>query len=289
MSIEFVQKAGEGKMVYVLLPLLILHLVLLSVQIEDQSGTLLFNRWILSIEAPFLNMSSGATSGAARIWQNYIWLRGVRDENSKLQQTVQQLSLQNVASEQLRLENVRLRNLLMLTETLPFKTVAARVIGRTPDYLAKVIYVDRGSSDGIRLDDPVVSGSGIVGRVAVVARRESQIQLITNPDASSGAMVDRTRSPGVLKGSGDALLDLNYISNTEQVDIGDIIVSSGLDGIYPKGLYLGKVIESQKGNTVFRTIKVEPGVDLMRLEEVSVLIGRTWTNKDSGALSENKP
>ena len=273
MSIEFMQKTHEGKVAYVLIPLLILHLVLLSVQIEDHSGTLLFNRWILSIEAPFLNISNGAATGVARIWQNYIWLRGVRDQNHQLQQTVQQLSLQNVAFEQLRLENDRLRSLLMLTETLPFQTVAARVIGRTPDYLAKVIYINRGSSDGIRLDDPVISGSGVVGRVAVVARRESQIQLITNGDASSGAMVERTRSPGVLKGSGDALLDLNYIGNTEQVDIGDMIVSSGLDGIYPKGLLLGKVIESQKGNTVFRSIKVEPGVDLMRLEEVSILIG----------------
>jgi len=287
MSIDFMQKTHEGKASYVLIPLLILHLVLLSVQIEDHSGTLLFNRWILSIEAPFLNISNGAAAGVARIWQNYIWLRGVRDQNHQLQQTVQQLSLQNVAFEQLKLENDRLRDLLTLAETLPFQTVAARVIGRTPDYLAKVIYINRGSSDGIRLDNPVISGSGVVGRVAGVARRESQIQLITNGDASSGAMVERTRSPGVLKGSGDALLDLDYIGNTEQVDIGDMIVSSGLDGIYPKGLLLGKVIESQKGNTVFRSIKVEPAVDLMRLEEVSILLG--GVDNDTGKPSENGP
>jgi len=287
MSIEFMQKTSEGKIVYVLIPLLILHLVLLSVQIEDRSGTLLVNRWILSIEAPFLDVSKSATSGVARVWQDYIWLRGVRDENRRLQQSAQRLSLENVASEQLRLENARLRGLLMLTEALPFQTVAARVIGRTPDYLAKVIYINRGSSDGIRLDDPAISGSGVVGRVAVVARRESQVQLITNGDASSGALVERTRTPGVLKGSGDALLDLDYISNTEQVDIGDIIISSGLDGIYPKGLLLGRVIESQKGNTVFRMIKVEPVADLMRLEEVSILIGGTY--KNAASPSENRP
>jgi len=286
MSIEFVQKKGEGKVAYVLIPLLILHLVLLSIQIEDRAGTLLFNRWILNIEAPFLNASDSVGSAAARVWQDYIWLRGARDENRRLQQSVQQLTLQNLSSEQLKLENARLRALLTLTETLPFRTVGARVIARTPDYLAKVIYIDRGSSDGISLDDPVVSGSGVVGRVAVVGRREAQIQLITNADASSGALVERTRSPGVLRGSGNAWLDLSYVSNTEQVDVGDIIVSSGLDGIYPKGLLLGKVVESRKGNAVFRDIKVEPGVDLMRLEEVAILTGGIIPDNNSGMSPE---
>ncbi len=101
---------------------------------------------------------------------------------------------------------------------------------------------------------------------------QSQVQLITNPDASVGAMLERSRTPGVLRGSGDLVLDLNYIGNTEQVAPGDVVLSSGLDGIFPKGLMIGRVVESNKGKGVFRSIKVEPVMDLIHLEEVSVLL-----------------
>jgi rod shape-determining protein MreC len=137
--------------------------------------------------------------------------------------------------------------------------------------MSKTIYIDRGSEAGISVDDPVLSSTGVVGRVVLASRYHSQVQLITNVDASTGVMVERTRSPGVLKGLGDALLSLDYISNTEQINPGDSVISSGLDGIYPKGLAVGKVIESHKGNSVFRSIVVEPAADLLHLEEILVL------------------
>jgi rod shape-determining protein MreC len=97
--------------------------------------------------------------------------------------------------------------------------------------------------------------------------------LITNPDASIGVLVERTRSPGVLKGSGNPVLSLNYIGNAEQIEAGDPVVSSGLDGIYPKGLPVGRVTESYKGKSVFRVIQVAPHADLLRIEEVLILPG----------------
>jgi len=100
-----------------------------------------------------------------------------------------------------------------------------------------------------------------------------QVQLITNRDASVGVIVERTRAPGVVRGTENLWLDLNYISNTVEVDIGDIILTSGLDGIYPKGLPIGKVVDSQKGKTGFRTIRVQPSADLVHLEEVLILLG----------------
>ncbi len=280
MFIEVTSRAREVRSLYMVALLLILQLVLLSLQIEDQSGTLLLKRWALTAQAPFLNLSSTFVKGGQDVWRNYVWMRGARAENEKLRETVQQLSLLNSAYEQVRQENIRLRRLLALKETVTFETIGARVVARTPSYLAKVIYIDRGAADGVFLNAPVLSGNEIVGRVVMVSRYDSQVQLITNTDASIGAMTERTRSQGVLRGSGDLLMDLTYIANTEQVNVGDVILSSGLDGIYPKGLPIGKVVESIKGTNIYRSIKVRPSADLGRLEEVSILLSNLKPEKE---------
>ncbi len=272
MSIELAPKAREGRALYVLIPLLLLHLMLLSLQIEDPGGTLLLRKWVLLAEAPFLNASAAVSASVSSAWRNYFWLRGARKENERLQDTLRQLSLQTNRLEELNQENLRLRKLVALKETLPFQTIAARVVSRTPKFMSNVVYLDRGAKDGVAVDDPVITAEGVVGRTIMVAYLSAQVQLITNADASTGGMVDRTRFPGVLRGSGDSTLDLNYIGNNEPINAGDMVLTSGLDGIYPKGLTVGKVIDSRKGNSVFRTIKVQPSADLLRLEEVSVVI-----------------
>lgn len=272
MSIDLAPKAKEGRAVYVLIPLLALNLALLSMQIEDPRGTLFFKRWMLAAEEPFIIVSSGILGGLERLWTNYFWLHGAREENRQLQAEIRDLTLRLETLQQAQKENARLQQVLGLSANLPYRSITAKVVGRTPDFMSKTVYIDRGSAAGIAADDPVLSSSGVVGRVVFVSRYHSQIQLITNSDASTGVMVERTRSPGVLKGSGDSLLNLDYISNTEQINAGDLVTSSGLDGIYPKGLPVGKVAESHKGNSVFRSIKVEPTADLIHLEEVLVLM-----------------
>lgn len=273
MSIEFAPKMKEGRLVYILIPLLILNLALISLQIEDPAGTILFKKAVFLASAPFFNLSAAVSRGANYAWQNYIWLRGARQENQKLKEAVRQLSLREKALIQAQDENARLRRLLDLRIALPYDGIVARVVGRTPSYLSNVLYVDRGSASGIRVDSPALSGDGIIGRVILTSPLNAQIQLITNADASIGVMVERTRSPGVLRGSGNDLLSLNYISNTEQIEVGDTVVSSGLDGIYPKGLPVGRIVESYKGKSVFRVIQVAPQADLMRIEEVLILPG----------------
>ena len=256
----------------VLLPLLVLHLALLSIQIESSSGTLLFKTWTLAVQAPLLSFSSNITDGIGRVWHNYIWTVGARAENERLLQTVHKLLLINNSYAQSQKENERLRHLLSLNDRLEFRSIGARVVARTPGFLSNLVYIDRGSEEGVYTDAAVLSGDGIIGRVILVTKHQSQVQLISNPDASIGALLEQTRTPGVLQGSGDALLDMAYVGNAEPVKVGDIVVSSGLDGIYPKGLPIGKVVDSRKGKGVFRFIKVEPRVDLIRVEEVSVLL-----------------
>jgi rod shape-determining protein MreC len=271
-SIEFAGKLREGRLLYVLIPLLILHLALLSIQIEDPTGIILLKRWVLRAGAPFLNASSSVSHGVARLWTNYFSLRDARADNDRLVERVRQLNMRDNALSQMEAENVRLRSLLSLKETLPIKTLGARVVSRAPSYLANVLYIDRGTTDGVRANAAVLADKGVLGRISLVTPNNSQVQLISNADASIGVIVERTRSPGVLSGSGNALLELRYISNFEEVNAGDVLLTSGLDGIYPKGLPVGKVLESRKGKSVFRVIHVEPNVDLSRVEEVLVVI-----------------
>jgi rod shape-determining protein MreC len=273
-SIEFAPKIKEVRAIFVVIPLLILHLALLSLQVQDTAGTILLNKWMLAAEMPIVSGSSQMANGVAGAWRGYVWFRGMRAENEQLQKSLQQLALQNNALRQMKEENSRLRSLVAINDIVPFQALGARVVGRTPGYLSNIIYIDRGSTDGLALDAPVISGNGVIGRIINVFQHQSQVQLITNPDASTGVMIETTHSPGVLRGSGNFALELDYISNTEQINVGDVVVTSGLDRIYPKGLPIGKVIDSRKSNSVFRAIKVEPSTDLVRLEEVSVLTSR---------------
>lgn len=271
MSVELTPKVREGRVVFVLIPLLLLNLTLLSLQIEESRGTTLLKKWILVASTPFFDLSSTTSRVVQGAWRNFIWLRGARQENEQLKATVRDLSLRERALAEAQLENLRLRRLLNLRDTYSLQGVGAHVVGRVPAYLSNVAYVDRGIESGLRADQPVLADVGIVGRVVLVSWNHSQVQLVTNPDASVGAMVERTRSPGVLRGAGNSLLELQYIGNTEQINVGDLVVTSGLDGVYPKGLPVGRVVDSRKGKSVFRSIQVEPFADMIRLEDVLIV------------------
>jgi rod shape-determining protein MreC len=256
----------------VLTPLLILHLVLLSLQIEDSSGTTLLKTWALRIQSPVLTANDTVLGGLKQILHDYVWLVGARAENRQLRETVSRLSALNRSYEEARQENERLRSLVAMSDHADYRIIVARVSARTPEFLANILYVDRGSKHGVSINSPVLSGDGIVGRVILVTEHHSQVQLITNPDASIGAMFDESRTPGVLTGTGDELLKMNYISNTLPVKTGEVVLSSGLDGIFPKGLFIGTVVVSERGNDISREIKIKPAVDLVRLEEVAILL-----------------
>lgn len=272
MSIELAPRRRESHTFYVTLLLLLLNLTLLSLQVEDPSGVMLLKKWVLAASAPFIDLSAGASHALKEFWLNYVWLHGARAENARLRQAVEQLALRVRSLEQLEQENRQLRSLLAFREVTRFEVLGARVIGRAPDFLSRIAYLDRGAADGVHADCPVVTAEGVVGRVILAAAHTSQVQLITNADASVGVMIERTGSPGVLRGTGGPLLEVGYISSTEEVAVGDRVVTSGLDRIYPKGLAVGKVVASGKGKSVFRDIRVEPSADLLRIEQTLILM-----------------
>jgi rod shape-determining protein MreC len=282
-SSELSSTLNKERAVAILIPLLLLNLALLSIQIEGPSGTLLLKTWTLTLQAPLMAVSSAATNGVRHVWRNYLWTVGARSENEHLRQSVHSLMLLKNSYEQSLQENERLHKLLALNETLSYKSIGAHVIARTPSYLSNLVYINRGSEDGVRTDAAVISGDGIIGRVVLVTKHQAQVQLITNPDASIGAVLEKTRTPGVLRGTGNLTLEMDYVANTDPVENGEMVLSSGLDRIYPKGIPIGKVVDSHKGKGVFRSINVEPRMDMIRLEEVSVLLNGAESKKEPAA------
>jgi rod shape-determining protein MreC len=204
-------------------------------------------------------------------WSGYIGLRHVKAENDQLKR---QLAASQVALQEQRALADRARgleNLLEMREHLTLATTAAQIIGAaaTPDF--RTVTLDKGTRDGLRADMAIISPVGVVGRLVVPSARSAQVQLLVDRNAAAGAIVERSRAQGVVVGGGDDRLTMEYVSETSDVVVGDVVVTSGIDGIYPKGFVIGRVEHVEKNGTAYKRITVKPSVDFSALEEVLVV------------------
>lgn len=255
--------------------LLILVLALLFIMMAVQvraGGASDTETLLLRIASPVIRLSSGITGSLTGVWDGYVALRGLREDNKGLEAELTRLRLELHELEEARLQNSRLRSLLELQEGIGAPSLAATVVGNRAAGLSRTILINRGSADGVAPNMPVVAPDGIVGRVWSVTPHVSKVQLITDGDAGTAVLVQRTRVQGILLGRGADLCSMEYVSRLDDVQKGDLIVTNGLDGIYPKGLPIGPVYRIAQGQGILRRITVEPRVKFNRLEEVLVLL-----------------
>lgn len=257
---------------FVLIPLLIGQLAILSLQVKDSEGSTLLKKTTLQILSPLLLGASSLERGIDQAWKEYIAVREVRNENEVLKEKIQSLTLDAEKNVSLLRQARQWQTLLELRDRLPFQTKTAHVIGRSPSFLSFTLIIDLGSDDGIHKDDPVIHVEGIIGRVIHVFNKTAEVHVILDTDAAAGILLPRTQLQGVANGTGTSLIRLNYILNQEDVQVGDVVLTSGLDNIYPKDLTVGRVLRVRPGESVFKEIEVFPSVDFNRLETVLVLI-----------------
>jgi len=194
-------------------------------------------------------------------------LEQLRDQNEKMRTRVAQL-------EEARLENVRLRKLVKLTQASDLDTIGAHVIGRPTNAWEGVITIDRGSADGVTVGMPVIGNLGLLGQTVQVSRNTARVRLITDQRSGVASMIQRTRVEGVVSGSLDGRLSLEYVSTETTVRVGDVVISSGQGGVFPKGLLIGEVTKvARSASMLQQDIRVEPASDPSKLEEVLVLVG----------------
>ena len=250
---------------------ILLHVVLISAQVNTASGLPILQVVTFGSFSEVQRATMALIGGVRGMWSGYVALQQVQEENNNLKQQLQtmQVSLQQERAEAQRTDN--LRQLLELRQRAQLDTVAAEVIAgaASPDF--RTVTIDKGSSDDLATDMAVISPAGVVGRVILPSRRASKVQLLIDRNAAAGALIERTRVQGVVMGVGDGTLVMQYVPGTSDVKTGDLVVTSGIDGIYPKGFVIGTVDHVDRGIGAYHDITVRPAVDFSRLEEVLIV------------------
>jgi len=273
-------KPPRGRsVVIVFLALLSAQMLLMSAQARHpRSGESLLRVWSVTAAAPVLSVVHAVVSWAEYMWESYARVDEVQRENRALRQEVAELRREVARLQEEAREAERLRQLLELQRELPVRTIAARVIGRDTSVWFQSLIVNRGARHGVRSGAAVITPEGLVGRVIEVGPTVARVQLITDERSGVGAAIGilgETRAIGVVTGSNEALCRMRYVPGSEPVREGEMVYTTGQDGVYPRGLPIGRVIAVRRGSAlVSHDILIEPAARLSRLEEVLILLER---------------
>ena len=252
--------------------LIAVNIIVLSVNSRRYTSFGL-ERVAISFVSPFQELVTRAIRFTKDIWQQYFALVTVARENQILRSELNQASEKSNLWHETELANARLRNLLDFQKNIAEQIVAAEVIGKDPSAWFKTVIIDKGKADGLTRGLPVVMPQGIAGQVIETANHYSKVMLIIDRNSAVDALVQRTRARGIIKGESTDQCRLDYVLRKKDVRIGDIIVSSGSDGVYPKGLRIGRVSEVIEHDAdIFHEVFITPFVDFEKLEEVLVVI-----------------
>lgn len=258
--------------------LLLFNLVLMGVDTSRRGTSQPVRVFLQAIVSPVQNVFSGIGNTGSEIFQNIKQMRQASAENEQLRERVAQLESETNEARAAKAENERLKALLDFKSASQYQMVTAQVISRDPTAWFNAVIINRGSSSGIKEGMPVVTPDGIVGRVIATSPWTSQIMLVTDEKSAAGAVagqLDTSRAIGAIRGLGGdkGLIEMKYVSGLETVNVGEIVMTTGQDKIYPKGLKVGEVIEVIPGSaTMPHTIRIKPSAKINSLSEVAVLI-----------------
>jgi len=256
------------------------QILLLALQIRRGQQVRLIRVWAIESVSPLGRGAAWSVDGARGLWNNYIALRHLREEDDQVRTEVAALRMRNAQLESRAAEADRLAGLLGFRDAhAEVQMLAARVIGASPNRASHMVFISRGSRDGVRLDMGVITPEGVVGKVFAVYPDTSQVLLLTDKESGVGALLGESRAQGPVRGTGEPLLGLEYISNEVKVEPGERILTSGQDRIFPKDLPVGTVLQVQPDrHSPFLKISVKPAARLDGLEEVLVLLTRQEFN-----------
>jgi len=227
---------------------------------------------LLEVMHPLQMGVTAVSQRAERLWDRYVALWAVREQNEALRQRLEALAGMAQQATELDLANRRLEKLLVLREELGVTAVAARVVGRSPVAWVQTVILDKGESHGITKGMAVLVPEGVVGKVMSVSAHTARVQLVSDPNSGVDALVQRTRTRGIAAGTIDGGCALKYVQRGDEVQVGDQVVTSGLDGIFPKGQVIGTVARVEtKDSRMFQDVEVMLSAELSKVEEVLVV------------------
>jgi len=254
-----------------MLALFLLLFWLVTIQVKAGRFTVLETP-VLAVSGFFERIIFGSYHAVFSVGRGYVFLVRTERENLRLKNELGRLQLENQITNELLAENERLRTLLGFKKLNPPASVVVQIIGKESSPSSSTITVNKGSSSGIGRDHAVITPDGIVGRIQAVLPGTSRVQLITDPGSTVAVRVQRNREEGLLEGKLDRCA-LKYVSYYVDIQEGDLLVTSGLDGIYPKGLPVAVVTKVRKHEaSSFQTVYADPVVRISRIEESLVLL-----------------
>ena len=275
---------SRHKSLTLLAGIIVAQVLLLAVQIKREQQVRLIRVWAVELISPVQRAGAWAIYKIEHGWGGYIGLHHAMQDNEALRAELGRLKVRNAELEGRALEADRLAGLLNFRDAhadVPMS--AARVIGASPDPGSLIVYINRGSRDGIRRNMGVITPDGVVGKILAVYPDTSQVLLLGDKESGVGALLAATRTQAPVKGTGEPQLSLDYVSNDEKVSVGEAVLTSGQDRIFPKDLPVGTVVEATPDRkTPFMQIRVKPAAHLDRLEEVLVL----FTQQELGSKEE---
>ena len=264
------QRAG-----YLFLVVMVGHIVLISSQVNSPRGVPVLEEVTFGLFSEVQRGAWAVVSGARRVWGGYVGLRGVREENDALRRKLAEVEVQLQEQRALAGRSRGFERMLDLKGRINLRTVAAEVIASSVAPEFRTLTIDKGARQGLSVDMAVIAPAGVVGRVVSPTARASKVQLLIDRNAAAGSMVERSRAQGVVTGRGDGLLRMEYVAEIADLAVGDAVVTSGIDGIFPKGFVIGRIEHIERSGGGYKEILVKPAVDFTSLEEVLVVLTPT--------------
>lgn len=253
--------------------LVVVSLVSFSLYFKTPERTGFFKKIILEAAVPLGSVVNSALGSIGTTWKRYVLLVGLEEKNRELERVVASLTREVNDLRETSLECVRLRKLMDMKNDVWFPAVAARVVGKNRLSVFQTVLINKGTVDGIEAGFPVMAAQGVAGRIIEVSWNVSKVLLLVDYNSNIDALIQRNRCQGVLQGASSSGCELKYVQRSEDVQVGDVVISSGLDRVFPRGLLLGTVAAVEKKNAaLFQKIRVDPALDIATLEEVLVIM-----------------
>ncbi|MBI3354343.1 MAG: rod shape-determining protein MreC [Nitrospirae bacterium] len=256
-----------------LIAIILIAIILMSPDLQKRPRYYLIEKPVVFVISLFQRGFTQTGAGIKGVWSSYINLIGVQKENALLKQEIGHLRAENTRYKEMTHSLERMQTLLEFKDNAPFRTISVRVIGRDTSNLFKTITIDSGEGNGIKKDMAVITPDAVVGRVIRTSRNSSLVLLMIDRNSAIASIIQRTRDEGIIEGRGGSIANLKYIQILSDIQSGDVVITSGIDGIYPKGMNIGRVVSAKKeSDVIFQEVAVAPVVDFTRLEEVLVVV-----------------
>jgi rod shape-determining protein MreC len=261
------------KTYWIYIVLIFIALTLISSNVGKRRSWSPVEQILVELTAPIQKYTRKTIDTVEGLWLKYFALVNLREENDQLKKEVELLRMENARYREIAAASRRLQDLLQFKETISRPVTEAQVIGRDPSGWFESVIIDKGKNSGLKVNMPVVDSRGVVGRLVSVSANYAKVLLLIDQNSAVDCLIQRSREKGIVKGLSSGLCKLDYVVRTGDVVTGDVVVTSGMDRVFPKGLPVGEVLEVEDTPwEFFKDIKVRPMVDFAKLEEVLVIM-----------------